>query len=54
MVIEIGYDQFAAIEELSAAYSWEILDVTRDLQDIPRTLTLRKASDSPASVRLSR
>jgi release factor glutamine methyltransferase len=54
MVIEIGYDQFAAIEELSVAYSWEILDVTRDLQDIPRTLTLRKASDSPASVRLSR
>lgn len=54
MVIEIGYDQFAAIEELSAAYSWEIVDVTRDLQDIPRTLTLRNMSENTAELRLSR
>ena len=54
MVIEIGYDQFAAIEKLSAAYSWEIVDVTRDLQDIPRTLTLRIMSENTAALRLSR
>jgi release factor glutamine methyltransferase len=54
MVIEIGYDQFDAISELSDANSWEIVDVTRDLQDIPRTLTLRNASDNPAGLRLSR
>ena len=54
MVIEIGYDQFAAIEELSAAHSWEIVDVTLDLQDIPRTLTLRIMSENTATLRLSR
>jgi hypothetical protein len=54
MVIEIGYDQFAAIEELSAAYSWEILDVTRDLQGFPRTLTLKNMSENTAALRLSR
>jgi len=54
MVIEIGYDQFAAIEKLSAECSWEIVDVTRDLQDIPRTLTLRIMSENTAALRLSR
>lgn len=54
MVIEIGYDQFDAIEELSAAHSWEIVDVTRDLQDIPRTITLRNMSENTAALRLSR
>jgi len=54
MVIEIGYDQFAAIEELSAAHSWEILDVTRDLQGFPRTLTLKNMSENTAALRLSR
>lgn len=54
MVIEIGYDQFAAIEELSAAYSWQILDVTRDLQGFPRTLTLKNLSENTAAFRLSR
>jgi len=53
MVIEIGYDQFAAIAELSAGYSWEILDVTRDLQGIPRTLTLKNMSENTAALRLS-
>ena len=54
MVIEIGYDQFDAIEKLSAVYSWEIVDVTRDLQGIPRTLTLRNMSENTAALRLSR
>jgi release factor glutamine methyltransferase len=54
MVIEIGYDQLAAIEELSAAYSWEILNVTRDLQGFPRTLTLKNMSENTAALRLSR
>lgn len=54
MVIEIGYDQFAAIEKLSAAHSWEIVHVTRDLQDIPRTVTLRIMSENTAALRLSR
>lgn len=54
MVIEIGYDQFDAIEKLGAVYSWEIVEVTNDLQGIPRTLTLRNMSENTAALRLSR
>jgi release factor glutamine methyltransferase len=54
IVIEIGYDQFDAIEKLSAVYSWEIVEVTRDLQGIPRTLTLKNMSENTSALRLSR
>jgi release factor glutamine methyltransferase len=44
MVFEIGYSQFETIIDMIAP-PWELIDVTRDLQGIPRTLTLRKSSD---------
>src|SRR5262249_3085035 len=42
MVCEIGYSQLAGVRAIVDGMSWEILDVTHDLQGIPRTLTLRK------------
>ncbi|MEN3333183.1 MAG: release factor glutamine methyltransferase [Blastocatellia bacterium] len=46
LVCEIGYTQLDAIKELVAAFGWQLVDVTHDLQSIPRTLTIRRA---PAS-----
>jgi release factor glutamine methyltransferase len=43
-VFEIGYDQLDAISGLIAGPSWELTEVTNDLQGIPRTLTVRKLS----------
>lgn len=43
LVFEIGYSQLDAISDIIAALEWEPVDVTRDLQGIPRTLTVRKA-----------
>jgi len=45
LVVEIGYGQFDAISDLIAASSWRLVDVTRDLQSIPRTLTIRIPSE---------
>jgi release factor glutamine methyltransferase len=45
LVVEIGYGQLDSITESIAASSWKLVDVTRDLQDIPRTLTMRKSSE---------
>lgn len=42
LVFEIGYNQLDAITEIIAAVEWELVDVTNDLQGIPRTVTLRK------------
>lgn len=42
LVFEIGYNQLDAITEIIAALEWELVDVTNDLQGIPRTVTLRK------------
>jgi release factor glutamine methyltransferase len=42
LVCEIGYNQLDAITELVAASRWQLIDVTNDLQGIPRTLTIRK------------
>jgi release factor glutamine methyltransferase len=44
LVVEIGYGQLDSISNAVAASSWTLVDVTRDLQDIPRTLTIRKPS----------
>lgn len=47
LVCEIGYTQLDAVSEMVAASSWELVDVTYDLQGIPRTLAIRRASESP-------
>jgi len=44
LVLEIGYGQLATISELIAAASWDLIDVTPDLQGIPRTLTATRLS----------
>lgn len=54
MVVEIGYGQFDAITEMIAASSWELVDYRRDLQGIPRTITVRKTSENQLPVRQSR
>lgn len=47
LVFEVGYGQLNAITEMIAALEWELIDVVNDLQDIPRTVTLRR----PATAR---
>jgi len=42
LAFEIGYGQLDAISEMIAESPWKLVDVTRDLQGIPRTLTVRK------------
>ena len=42
MVLEIGYDQRAAVKQLIDARVWKLLDIGEDLQGIPRTVTLEK------------
>ena len=44
LVCEIGYGQLDAITEMAAASRWQMVDVTHDLQGIPRTLTIRKSA----------
>ncbi|HXG68127.1 MAG TPA: peptide chain release factor N(5)-glutamine methyltransferase [Blastocatellia bacterium] len=44
LVCEIGYTQLDAIREMIAPEAWELVDVTSDLQSIPRTLTVRRAN----------
>ena len=46
LLVEIGYGQLDSISDAVAASSWKLVDVTRDLQDIPRTLTIRKSSEN--------
>jgi release factor glutamine methyltransferase len=46
LVLEIGYDQLASISDLIAGSSWELVDVIRDLQNIPRTLSLKQPSEN--------
>ena len=41
LVLEIGFDQHAAIEELIDEEIWELLDIHKDLQGIPRTVALK-------------
>ncbi|HEX8091641.1 MAG TPA: peptide chain release factor N(5)-glutamine methyltransferase [Blastocatellia bacterium] len=42
LICEIGYAQLEAIRGMIDVTKWELVDVTRDLQDIPRTLSIRK------------
>jgi release factor glutamine methyltransferase len=42
LVCEIGYGQLDAILELADASGLELVDVTRDLQGLPRTLAMRR------------
>lgn len=42
LLIEIGYDQHAAVEQMIDAKIWQLLDIHKDLQGIPRTVALRR------------
>jgi release factor glutamine methyltransferase len=42
LLLEIGFDQHAAVRELIDPRVWRLLDIHRDLQGIPRTVALRK------------
>ena len=42
MVLEIGFDQLAAVEQLIDARVWNLAAVHNDLQGIPRTVVLQK------------
>jgi release factor glutamine methyltransferase len=42
LLMEIGFDQHAAVEELIDPQTWELLDIHHDLQGIPRTVAVRK------------
>ncbi|HEX8773321.1 MAG TPA: peptide chain release factor N(5)-glutamine methyltransferase [Pyrinomonadaceae bacterium] len=42
LLLEIGFDQHAAVRELIDTRVWRLLDIHRDLQGIPRTVALRK------------
>jgi release factor glutamine methyltransferase len=47
LVVEIGYGQLDSISDaVAASSSWKLVDVTRDLQGIPRTLTIEKTSNN--------
>ncbi|HWS98813.1 MAG TPA: peptide chain release factor N(5)-glutamine methyltransferase [Pyrinomonadaceae bacterium] len=42
LLMEIGFDQHEAVSELIDPRVWELLDIHKDLQGIPRTIALRK------------
>jgi release factor glutamine methyltransferase len=42
LLMEIGFDQHETVRTLIDPQIWELLDIHRDLQDIPRTVALRK------------
>ena len=42
LLLEIGFDQHAAINELIDPRVWTLLDIHRDLQGIPRIVALKK------------
>lgn len=44
LVFEIGFSQLPAIREIIYANNFELVEVTEDLQGIPRTLTIRTRS----------
>ncbi len=44
LVCEIGYGQLDAISHMIDPAAWELVDITADLQGIPRTLTMRRIS----------
>lgn len=44
LVCEIGYGQLEAVREMIDPRAWTLVEVTDDLQSIPRTLTIRKVT----------
>jgi release factor glutamine methyltransferase len=42
LLIEIGFDQHEAVHSMIDKNVWTLLDIHRDLQGIPRTVTLKK------------
>ena len=42
LLMEIGYDQHEAVHQLIDTQAWQLLDIHKDLQGIPRTVALRK------------
>lgn len=42
LLMEIGFDQHAAVHELINPSVWRLLDIHKDLQGIPRIVALRK------------
>ena len=42
LLIEIGFDQRDAVMQMVEEKVWELVEIYKDLQGIPRTLTLRK------------
>ncbi|HEY0322707.1 MAG TPA: peptide chain release factor N(5)-glutamine methyltransferase [Pyrinomonadaceae bacterium] len=42
LLMEIGFDQHEAVGRLVDSQIWELLDIHKDLQGIPRTVALRK------------
>ena len=47
LLLEIGFDQRAAVEELIDASVWKAINVQQDLQGIPRTIVLQKSVSEP-------
>ena len=43
-LVEIGFDQSPAVEQLIDRHVWKLLDIHNDLQGIPRTVALQKLS----------
>jgi release factor glutamine methyltransferase len=44
VVVEIGFSQLDSIRELAMGGAFELVDMTRDLQGIPRTVCIRRTS----------
>jgi release factor glutamine methyltransferase len=44
LLIEIGFDQRDVVMDLVDSRDWQLLDIYKDLQGIPRTLTLQKTA----------
>lgn len=42
LLLEIGFDQHEAVPQLFDSNIWELLDIYKDLQGIPRTVVARK------------
>jgi release factor glutamine methyltransferase len=46
LLIEIGFDQSAAVRDLVDPNVWQLVDIAPDLQQIPRIVVLRKLPDT--------
>ena len=46
VVFEIGFSQLDAVREMIDGSVWKLVDVTRDLQGIPRTITATRLSET--------